>query len=408
MVKIAKLYQSPAFGFLAIACLMVGFLISKTVSNVGFLFAGLFVIARAESAAKWIRHPWLITFGLLSAWVILADMYWNGWGFLQGRGLMKAVLYLLPVFVMSFAPDQKWINRIHYLIIGCMIWSSLFSLWLYISSLDQVNLMYKTAKVIRTLAYKDHIRIGWMTVVSMLLAGYTFLHEDNRKVRIALGIYILFQFVFLHILGSKMGLITLYLSIFILITIMTVRHNARWLWLFPLIIIIPYIAYKSIPSLTERVNYTIYDFNHYIKGEYKTGLSDATRINSIKAGIDIIRQNPWKGTGFIGLDKATDEWYNKNLPELAPSDRFIPISEVLVYWAGGGIIGLLIVLSHILLPFLYLKLRTSVWFLTYFIPISLSLWVETHFENQLPLSMYGLMTGWFFYLAVRSQARSNL
>ncbi|MBK9255509.1 MAG: hypothetical protein IPM42_08485 [Saprospiraceae bacterium] len=385
---------------LSVTALLTGFLGSKVVSNIGFFFAGIFVLANFKKTYPLWKNYWILSFLALPTVVILTDLYWNGFDFISGRGLMKCVLILLPVFIWTWKPDKKWVRIVNYGIIAVMAYSTIFSLWLYFNNMEMVHLDYKVAKVLRVLAYKDHIRISWMTVISCLIAFYQIVKGEKKYVKYLLIGYILIQFVFLHILGSKTGLIMLYFSIFIVIVYYLLKERKyRILWFLPLFLLLPYLAYQVMPSFQQRVNYTIYDFSFYIKGEYREGLSDAIRFNSLKAGLDIVKADPVSGVGFINLHRTVENWYEVNTPEIPLGNRFLPISQVIVYWAGGGLIGLLILLANIFIPFFYRELRNNVFFLAYFIPVAVSLLYETHFETQLSLFVYGFMTGWFWYLA---------
>ena len=103
------------------------------------------------------------------------------------------------------------------------------------------------------------------------------------------------------------------------------------------------------------------------------------------------------------LQAETESWYKQNLPELSPTSYFLPSSEIVIYWASGGIIAFLLFLSHMFIPFMMPYLRKNIWFMAFFIPAIFSFTFETHLEGQLPIFVYGFFAAWFWWLAWRER-----
>jgi len=391
-----------ALPILGIILLFVGFLYSRVISNIGFLFIGVYAIIHIRQIGWLFRDRWMYTFIVLALIPLISDIIYEGTGFLQQRGVMKCLLILFPAFVFVFNPNKKILSAIHYFIIGIMTISTMYSLQNYFFDYENINAQYNVSKVMSVLSFGDHIRVSWVVVISCLLALYQYKSTSSEYIKFLLIVYIVIQVTFLHMLGSKTGLITLYLS-GIIILIYTFVKTKNWFYIFfiAFIFILPMIAYKTLPTFAQRVNYIKYDFGHYSKGEFKDGLSDAVRYYSLKAGKDIIVSNPTIGVGFSSLHEETVVWYQKNLPELSPSSYFLPSSEIIIYWASGGILALLVFLCHMFIPFTEDYLRKNVWFMAFFVPAIFSFTYETHLEGQLPIFVYGFFAAWFWWLAWR-------
>lgn len=382
--------------------LFVGFLFSRVVSNIGFLFIGIYVIIHFKQIRWLFNDKWMYTFIGLALLPLLSDIFYEGMGFLQQRGVMKCLLILFPAFVFVFNPSKKILSTIHFFIIGLMSISTVYSIQNYYFDFEIINAQYNVSKVMSVLSFGDHIRVSWVVVISCILALYEYKSSISKFVKLLLVVYIITQVTFLHILGSKTGLLTLYVSGFILLIFEFVKTK-NWLYVLlgTFIFAMPIIAYQSLPTFAKRVNYIKYDYEHYSKGEFKDGLSDAVRFYSLKAGKDIIISNPITGLGFSNLQKETESWYKQNLPELSPKSYFLPSSEIIIYWASGGIVAFLLFLSHMFIPFTMSYLRRNSWFMAFFIPAILSFTFETHLEGQLPIFVYGFFAAWFWYLAWR-------
>ncbi|MBK8515303.1 MAG: hypothetical protein IPL55_03140 [Saprospiraceae bacterium] len=378
--------------------LITGFLFNRVVNNLGAIIIGLYTLYKIKEILPLFKQRWMISIILLSVVPLLSDILTEGFGFYHERGIMKLSLILFPSFIFALKPNARSINNFMIFFLLVMLISTLYSLWHYIISYDNMYLTYKESRVVSTLSTGDHIRISWASVISCICAYYLYLKSTGIKKKIFI-LYILLQVIFIHILGSKTGLISLYLTFLLLISY-SVYTNKKWVLILivPLILIMPVIAYKSIPSFEQRINFIKYDYEHYIKGEYKEGLSDAVRYFSLLAGKEIIATHFWLGTGFSRLQYYTDEWYKKNIPDMGPENFFLPSSELMIYWASGGVLCLLIILFHILYPFFNSDLRKNMWFVSFFLPAVFSFMYETHLEGQLPLFLYGFFCAFFWYL----------
>jgi O-antigen ligase len=392
----------------AIALLLAGFLFNRVVSNSGMLLLGIYTMIRIKEST-WIFHEKLMISLLGIAVLPLAsDIFYEKWYFFQERGIMKMVLILLPVALFCWKPNREKQRLVHYMVLMTMLISTVYSLFHYWMDFSTMAATYKVSKVMPTLSNSDHIRIGWATVISIILAMYELISTRNTINKLVLSLYILLQIIFLHLLGAKTGLITLYFT-FVILFFYGLPRGKKWLvaLLIPMVISLPIIAYKTIPSLKERFHFIKYDFEHYSRGEYKPGLSDAVRFYSLKAGKDIIREHPWAGVGFSRLQSETEFWYKKNLPELGKENYFLPSSEYVIYWASGGILGLLIFVFHMIMPYFNRKLSLNPWFMAFFIPASISFIFETHLEGQLPLYTYAFFLAWFWYLSYSHLTRNT-
>ncbi|MBK8547386.1 MAG: O-antigen ligase family protein [Saprospiraceae bacterium] len=268
----------------------------------------------------------------------------------------------------------------------------------YFNNYEDINQEYGMAKVMKVPAFSDHIRYSWAIVVSMIFALYAYMNFNIGKFRFLWIIYIIFNFLFLFVLSSKTGLITLYLTTLVLIGgyIFTMDRRKAFL-ITGSIIMIPVIAYFVFPSFQNRIEFIKYDYYHFVRKEYKQGQSDALRMYSLEGGVELIGRHPVKGFGFSEIQKEMNQWYSINKPFLKKSDYFLPSSEIVLYWASCGIFGLIVILSFVFVPLW--EYRKNVFFLAYFIPVVFSFLYETHLETQTGIFVFGFTFGLVFTLA---------
>lgn len=390
----------------AILCLIIGFLFNRVTSNIGFGLAGLYTLIKIKEISYLFRNKWMWTFMAMALVPLISDLWTTGIYFFAERGIMKCVLILFPAFVFATSPDAKKVTILHIIIIVAMLISTIYSMTLFLTDQSDILASYKVSKVMKVLSYGDHIRISWMVVISILMAIYQLVKSTSKVWTIPLVSYVVIQTLFLHFLGSKTGLLSLYMM-YMILTFYLLPQGKKWVFIVVLALLagIALLSVKYIPSLKERVNFIRYDFEHYSKGEYRDGLSDAVRFYSLMAGKDIIAEHPISGVGFSRLQQSTNQWYDQNRPEIKTESRFLPSSQYIIYWASGGILALLVMMVHTLMPFFMRCLRTDVWFMAFFIPAISSFTYETHLEGQLPLFVYGFFTAWFWFLACGNEEK---
>lgn len=390
----------------AILCLIIGFLFNRVTSNIGFGLAGLYTLIKIKEISYLFRNKWMWTFMAMALVPLISDLWTTGIYFFAERGIMKCVLILFPAFVFATSPDVKKVTILHIIIIVAMLISTIYSMTLFLTDQSDILASYKVSKVMKVLSYGDHIRISWMVVISILMAIYQLVKSTSKVWTIPLVSYVVIQTLFLHFLGSKTGLLSLYMM-YMILTFYLLPQGKKWVFIVVLALLagIALLSVKYIPSLKERVNFIRYDFEHYSKGEYRDGLSDAVRFYSLMAGKDIIAEHPISGVGFSRLQQSTNQWYDQNRPEIKTESRFLPSSQYIIYWASGGILALLVMMVHTLMPFFMRCLRTDVWFMAFFIPAISSFTYETHLEGQLPLFVYGFFTAWFWFLACGNEEK---
>ncbi len=295
--------------------------------------------------------------------------------------LTAIALILLPVIVSGCwsADKQVWINSVLVkvplltILLGLsaskltqrtwqkLVWVYLviiatgccWSLFQYLGDRHAIQESYLRAKVMPTPADQDYIRFSWMVGIGVFLGLKCLFLTRDKKMRALIASFIIFLVIYLHVLASKTGLLSLYsgccIYLFYIIIIQKKWKLGAGLVLTLIISVI--LAYTNLPTLHNRVQYVVYDFNNYSRGNYIPGYNDAARWLSIKAGYAITQQNPFTGVGFGDLPVAVNQWHQKTHPDSYDYERFLPANEWLVYGAGSGWPGLLVFTAGIFFLF---------------------------------------------------------
>lgn len=254
---------------------------------------------------------------------------------------LPLVTMLLGIRSVYFSSEQKTKLTYLYLLfisLGC-IWSFAY----YLLDPAAIQAAYLQAKTLPTPADNDHIRFSWMVVVAVMLGFHSLLTAQQKTTRYLLAACLVLLVVYLHVLAAKTGLVCLYTGgmIYVFYLIIVQKKWKTGLLLLVVCATAAFLCYQTMPTLRNRVQYVLYDFSNYSSGQILPGYSDASRWLSMKAGYQLIAQNPIQGMGFGDMLAAVDQWHQLNHPSSLAYERFLPANEWLVYGTGSGLPGVL-------------------------------------------------------------------
>jgi hypothetical protein len=387
------------FSLLAFAGLTSGFLFNRVVYSCGLFFAALYVVCTPDWYKVWKEDRYLISFWLLPLTVGGFDLFHSGMMTVTGSFWNKMSLVLLPAFIWLRKPSDQEKTIVNTVFFLMMLVNTVYSLANYLLNQEMIDMLYKQSKVMKVLSFGDHIRMSWFAVVTIWLAVYEASKNSKKWVKYLLGFYILSQVVFLHFLAAKTGLLMLYLTTGIF-TIYQIFFYRKYKYLFLIVTItsLPFIAYELIPSFKNRIDYIVWDYTEVKNGRAQKGLSDGSRLYSMEGGVDLFRSKPFSGNGFINTWPTIKAWYKDHKPAMNESDYILPSSEFLIFACGGGIIALIALAYHFLIPLFDKRIWRNWLFLVIYLPTLCTFIYEIHLEAQTAIFVYGFVVFWSYYL----------
>ncbi len=290
-----------------------------------------------------LQKQYLLAIALILAPVILSGLWSNDtipwWNSLSVK--LPLLTMMLGISTVDFSMD-RW-KKICYTYLIIISLGCAWSVGQYLLNSSVIEAAYLKAKVLPTPADADYVRFSWMVAIAIFLGFKCFLAETEKRIQFILLILILCLIIYLHILAAKTGLLCLYTgaSMYILHLCFTEKKWKSGLLLITLITATAFTAYHTLPTLRNRVQYVLYDFSLYSKGNTAPGYNDAARWLSIRAGYAITMEHPLTGVGFGDILPFVEQWHKKNNRSGFAYERFRPACEWLVYGAGSGIFGML-------------------------------------------------------------------
>jgi O-antigen ligase len=144
------------------------------------------------------------------------------------------------------------------------------------------------------------------------------------------------------------------------------------------------------PSVQQKVAYFLLDRAKYIENG-GSDFSDAERWGSILVGLYVGNKSPWYGCGYGDLWYEIERGYALVFPQ--DCEPKIPHNQWIMFYAGLGIIGVLVGLFAFLFPILYRKNYRDWYFLALHILMFISFMVEATIETQVGTAIYSFFLG---------------
>lgn len=316
---------------------------------------------------------------------------------------IKLPLLFLPLafagYPESFSFSKKQWEILGYVFILLVAAGVCWSFFQYGADAKSINENYLRAQSIRTPLENDRVRFSWLVSVTVLLAGWLML-EKRKEAKILFFLLIavcVLLIAYLHILAVRTGLFSFYIMA-IGTAFWLIIKRMKWQWSIGLIILIvalPFIAYKTIPTLQNRVQYFLYDQRFFANGGYWPHSNDAVRVISIRAGWNVMQENPAVGVGFGDVLPASKKWYEEKYPQMIETDKIYPASEWMMYGAGCGWPGFLLFSLVMLIPLLIRVEKKLPWFLLN-VTAAFSFLFDIGLEVQFGVFIYSFIILWWY------------
>lgn len=375
-----------------------------------FIFLALLSGSLREQWTFFKNNPYLYLMSLLFLVPFLSGLWSENRDQWLKIILSKAPLLAFPLCCyVLYSMKKETTRKLVYLALVTTFISMSKTILQFFLNAREISETYLQAKVLPVDMSNDHVRYAWLLV--LLFAWMLHLLTD-RKIQISgkekkgILFYLVFTAIFLHLLASKTGIIGLYLVIGLALICHFRLPMAKWLTAVALLM--PVLAWVSLPTFRNRLKFVWWDFQHYSRGGYAEGLSDTPRILSIDAGKALIKEHPVMGTGFGDLQTEITVWYTRNIPYLKGYEQLLPSNEGLIYAVGAGLIGFMIFLTAVLYPFSMRNYRSDFSWISFHALAIFGFIYEIGLETQYGIFIYAFLGCWLFMQLKESNVSADV
>ncbi len=350
-----------------------------------------------QSLQRWASQPILLLLSLLLLVPAISFFWSDNVSFWAERTRVRIPFLVLP---WAFANLPVLTLRRYQLVLYALVWM------LVITCIGvAINFAQNAAVILEGLNHgrpipvpRNHIRFNLLLATGILAGGWLWSQRFRWRYsweRSALAVAVVFLFGFLHFLSVRSGMAALYAALVFTVLRFLLRTR-RWgvgLAALALIIIIPWLALLSIPSLQQRISYMMYDWQQYQKNA-GDDYSDSERWISLSAGLDLWHEHPVLGVGAGDLPTEIQRVVNQRFPAYTVAPK-LPHNQFIYLLAGTGLLGLLLSLVAFIAPLTEKRSRQFYLFSAFQIMIFISFLVEYTIETAIGVAFYLFYMLWF-------------
>lgn len=393
-------WQTPVL-FYSVLLMIASVFISRGALSVStILFVGLALVHKniRRHFRQFAAEPFFWMFSLLFFIPFVSGLWSTNTDQWSHVVRIKLPLLFLPLaFAGSWSFSKRQWRIIANVFLFCVAAGCVWGLTDYLQNAAQINESYQRAKTILTPLEDDHVRYSWLVSIAVILCSLLFHQAKAKGSKTVLLLLAVFFVAYLHILSARTGLLSLYLFLLLYAAYFLWKtKKQRWsLVALVCVVVLPLLAYFILPTFKARLHYHLYDLSFVQKQEYLPGSSDGARVMSLKAGWQVLQQNPL-GAGAGDIMQEADKWYAANVPQVLSTDKFYPSSEWLMYGGFAGWSGVVLFTAIMLMPLFRRPKRFQLFWIAFHATAAFSFAFDMGLEVQYGVLLYAFITFWWW------------
>jgi len=314
---------------------------------------------------------------------------------------MRSLRIKLPLLLFPFAFAGNWRltkrqwELIAWWFVVLIAAGCCWSVIQYLSDIKQINTSYLRAKAIPTPLENDHIRFSLLVCVAIMACVMLWVQNISKKIRIVLAVIAIFFIAYLHLLSARTGLLGFYIFLLcgLVYLIMRAKNRKLTVVVCAIALLLPVAAWFLLPTFKNRVLYMRYDFSYIKEQTYLPGSNDGSRLVSLKAGWEVMKENPL-GVGGGDVVNETLQWYTRHEPRMLSTGLY-PSSEWLMYGVAAGWIGFVLFTIVMFIPF-FERTRSQFFWVTLNLVMAFSFLFDIGLEVQFGVFIYAFVVLWWW------------
>ncbi|MCB0738815.1 MAG: O-antigen ligase family protein [Bacteroidetes bacterium] len=373
--------------------LLIGVFTSNALMTISVVLVGFSYLIRTIESKKFLWPKPLHWVGIL-LYVLMATSYlWaepNQEEYMHNLRI-KASWLIVTVGFIGLQPKKKWLMPLLWIFAISAFITAALSVGNYFMHYEEMNEMIKHSKPIPIINGFWHIPFSYLLAFSILSAGYLAVQKKGVY-RTLLILLAAFNFIFIHILTARTGLVALYAAGLFLLA-WSVFKKGYWKHgiiggIGIALAVILAVAY--IPSLNNRYDNTVKDLKHVLAGGNANYHSGGMRVKAIQAGWLVFTENPVSGVGMGNLRSAIIQAYDDLDAKLLPENQINPHNQFLNFMVITGTLGLVLFVLFWAIPFLRFK-KLSLLFVLFVVLSFVAMNFEALLERQIGVSFFPFM-----------------
>lgn len=270
--------------------------------------------------------------------------------------VLKLPLLVFPLIINALKKTGKNSDFLIFIFLFSIYLPAVVSVYNYFSNRTLFDLLILESKPLPIeFGYGIyHIQFSILLAISILLGAYFLIRRSGLKkfdlVFYTIAFITIANFLSIHILSARTGLLALYIGILVL-GISIFRKLSKRTVAIGLIsaVLLPLIMYFASSSLRNRISNTIDDINVVWNNTNPNDYSFAMRVQAWRNAIDVISKHPVTGVGIGDAEKELYDNFNSFNPNIEKDNRKNPHFQSLETAVQSGMVVMFIYISIIIM-----------------------------------------------------------
>ncbi|WP_083937624.1 O-antigen ligase family protein [Hymenobacter aerophilus] len=254
-----------------------------------------------------------------------------------------------------------------------------------------------------------HIHFGLMLALAAFF-GFRMVRQPlaPRWLRVALGLSVVVCVAVLHILAYRTGLIAAYVVLSVEALLALLVRRRYWLGAALLLGLAlgPWVAYRTLGSVYERVHATFYDLEQFELGHDINDFSLSRRLAAWQTASVIARRHPVLGVGPADAYAAMMHQYDWRDYGLRPENRVMIHNQYLHQLVSGGAVGLALWLLVLFGPLVQPALRRNPYVYRFLLLQAVAMLADSLLQLQISFNLFVFLYGFLIVAAERRAKQS--
>lgn len=388
-------------------CSIFGIFFAPFLASLGVVFFLVYILLNSTSLLK-VPLKWLTCASIPLFWSI-TDILRDGFTHtIQGKLLLYLGFGIMALaFFVYFHKKGNNSEVLFFVFVSLVALVNVFSVLNYAIHKDAIDALLLESKSIPVFGGMHHIHFGIINALSILALIFYFWQKVYSKNQLKIT-WLLWTVIFIsfHILSSRTGLVSFYVTIgFSTFIHFSLNKNWKLLIASVLVIMIAPIAFYGLStSLQNKMTNTLEDIKTWNSPNREdiNHQSMAMRIEAYKAALFAIKNNGIFGVGAERMEQEIFESFKEIDTPLTFENQKMPHNQFLESTVKYGVFGILGVLYFFILPIMEMSRKPGFLFI---FGVILCLCVSSMFESLLERQVSIFILVFFVHYALSFSSR---
>lgn len=270
--------------------------------------------------------------------------------------ILKLPIFIAPLLINSFRTiERKKMTSFSAVFCYAAFLPAAVSAYNYFSNKDYFDVLILQSKPLPIeFGYgMYHIQFSVFLAIATALGVYECIRAIKHKHKGILVNFValvtLFNFIFIHILSARTGLISLYAALLILLISASSGLGIRYKFIIiASVIILPLSMYFMSSSLRNRLTNTYADMQVVLNSANPNDYSFAMRVEAWRNAMALIKEHPILGVGIGDAEFELKKNFDQQKSKLEPKNRKNPHFQLMETAVQSGLYAALLLLTLVI------------------------------------------------------------